>query len=161
MPGSGKSTLGKQLALALKLPFVDLDQEIVRKEKKSIAQIFTDEGEDHFRALEKEHLHRWTTSAEAFVMATGGGAPCFFSNLKDMNDAGHTIFLDVPVDEIVRRLEKTPLESRPLMAQVNDTSIRQKVEALRQARLAVYQQAQIHIQSSNPLVSEILEVLRP
>ncbi len=78
LAGSGKTTLGKQLASELDLPFADLDWEIETKENKSVREIFTQQGEDHFRKVESELLREWAGSQKDFVMATGGGAPCFF-----------------------------------------------------------------------------------
>src|SRR5690349_71191 len=105
MPGSGKSTIGKQLAAALLLPFVDLDHEIERKELKSIAEIFSEKGENYFRHTESQMLQQWAGSARDFVMATGGGAPCFFNGLEIINNSGISVFLDVPVSELLRRIQ--------------------------------------------------------
>src|SRR5438874_1229377 len=100
MPGSGKTTTGKLLAEKLKLTFVDLDMEIEKSEGRSINQIFEKRKENYFREVESMILKKFCSSSESFVMSTGGGAPCFFNNIKQMNDSGKTIFLDVPAKEI-------------------------------------------------------------
>ena len=115
LPGSGKTTLGKELSIALRLPFVDLDSEIERHEGKKIVEIFAENGEAYFRKLESIELKKGCTSTAEFVMATGGGTPCFFDNMKWINQAGKSIFLDVPAREIVRRMERTSLLERPLL----------------------------------------------
>ncbi|MFM8739263.1 MAG: shikimate kinase, partial [Cytophagales bacterium] len=92
LPGSGKTTLGKQLAERLNIRFVDLDTEIEKSEGESIALIFKRFGEDHFRKAESTQLQKWANLNEDFVMATGGGAPCFFDNMEVMNQSGTTIF---------------------------------------------------------------------
>jgi len=91
LPGSGKTTLGKQVAVKLQADFIDLDSAIEQNEGKSIAAIFKERGEDAFRQQESDLLHHYATSASPFVMATGGGAPCFFSNMDVMNASGVTI----------------------------------------------------------------------
>lgn len=76
--GCGKTHSGKQLSAKLSLPFFDLDAKIEEHEAKSITQIFEEEGEEYFRLLEKDVLHLLCESHESFVMACGGGTPCFF-----------------------------------------------------------------------------------
>ncbi|MEM8967400.1 MAG: shikimate kinase, partial [Bacteroidota bacterium] len=100
LPGSGKSTLGKQLAEKLDLPFIDLDDIIEAEARQPIRKIFARQGEDYFRRLEQKTLLDTISQNSDFVMATGGGATCFFDNMQKMNDAGTTIFVDTPITEI-------------------------------------------------------------
>ncbi len=113
LPGSGKTTMGLDLAVHLGRQFVDLDQDIEKAEKCSIKEIFELKGEAHFRQLEKYHLEKVIAELDSFVMATGGGTPCFFDNIEVMQKAGTTCYINTPVEEIQRRLEKDT--SRPLM----------------------------------------------
>ena len=76
--GSGKTYWGKRLSEKMDIPFFDLDEKIVEHEEKPITQIFAEDGEEYFRLLEKDVLHLLTESHETFVMACGGGTPCFF-----------------------------------------------------------------------------------
>jgi shikimate kinase len=153
MPGSGKSTVGKQLAEALKLPFVDLDDELITKEKQSIANVFTEKGEEYFRQSESEVLQEWAKSDRDFVMATGGGAPCFHKGIDIVNAHGISIFIDTPIDVILKRLDKE--DHRPLLQ--NDK--RKRLKELRDVRIKVYQQAQIIIENSDRPVEEIMQIL--
>lgn len=105
--------MGLDLAVHLGLQFVDLDQDIEKETKLSISQIFEQKGEAHFRQLEKFHLDRVIAHEDSFVMATGGGTPCFFSNMQVMKDSGTTIFLDTPITTIEERLKLDT--SRPLL----------------------------------------------
>lgn len=113
LPGSGKTTMGLDLAVHLGRQFVDLDQDIEKAEKCSIKEIFELKGEAHFRQLEKYHLEKVIAELDSFVMATGGGTPCFFNNLELMKKAGVIIFINTPIQKIEERLKSD--ESRPLM----------------------------------------------
>ncbi|MFN8889873.1 MAG: shikimate kinase, partial [Cyclobacteriaceae bacterium] len=85
LPGSGKTTLGKQVASHLSIPFVDLDAAIEKAEQRTIPEIFKQSGENYFRKIESDLLKKWAESTTDFLMATGGGAPCFFDNVEVMN----------------------------------------------------------------------------
>ena len=71
--GSGKTYWGRQLGQKLGIPFFDLDEQVVNHAGKSIPDIFQQEGEEHFRLLEKEVMYMITESHESFVMSCGGG----------------------------------------------------------------------------------------
>ena len=102
-----------ELAVTLNLHFVDLDQEIEKAEKQTIRSIFSEKGEAHFRQLEFTHLRRVLSELDAFVMATGGGTPCFFDNMDFMNTQGTTLFINTPISTIKQRLQQDSV--RPLM----------------------------------------------
>ncbi len=111
--GSGKSSLGKGLAKKLNWPFVDSDREIERLEQLSIPAIFQSKGESYFRELEQKWINSLDVSTNK-VIAIGGGMPCFFDNMDQLNAKGITIYLNRPVGELVYRLfhSKNP---RPLV----------------------------------------------
>ena len=111
--GCGKSTLGRKLAKFAGLQFVDMDQYIEERNHKTIPQIFATEGEPEFRKKEQLAL---TELAEFIdiVIATEGGAPCFFDNMEFMNRIGITIFLNISPDILAARLMKSKTE-RPLI----------------------------------------------
>jgi shikimate kinase len=114
MPGTGKSTLGRELATILDYPFFDLDLEIEKAAGLLIPQIFNQFGEGYFRELESNILKTVSFSAEKAVIATGGGTPCFHNNLEFMNAHGLTIYLKTDLDVLANRLLKTDLRPRPL-----------------------------------------------
>lgn len=111
--GCGKSTLGRELAKNLNLQFIDLDHYIESRNCKSVASIFADRGEDGFRKLEQSAL-REVADIENVVIATGGGAPCFFNNMELMNETGTTIYLDASPKLLADRLSKSKTV-RPLI----------------------------------------------
>lgn len=137
--GAGKTTLGKAFARALGLTFVDLDWYIEERYHKTIRQIFTERGEDGFRELEKRMLHE-VGDFENVVISVGGGTPCFFDNVEYMNRVGETVFLDVAVDVLFRRL-KVAKQQRPLLAEKNDEELMAFIVDALQNRLPFYTQA--------------------
>lgn len=136
--------MGLELALKLQSQFIDLDQEIEKETKQSISTIFKEKGEAHFRQLEKLHLEKIIEEYSAFVMATGGGTPCFFNNMESMENAGDTIFINTPISEIKRRLVNDT--SRPLMQ-------KNTLEDLLDKRNVWYSQAQKEVESLQELLS--------
>lgn len=155
MPGSGKSTLGKQLAKKLLTKFIDLDHEIEVHEQKSVSDIFSQSGEDHFRQVESNLLHQFCASQESFVMATGGGAPVFFDGINAINNSGVSVFLDVPIEILVRHTSNR--STRPLLKNDSEEELREKLTKIREARLKVYQQARITL--PNPNLHSLLKAL--
>lgn len=142
LPGSGKTTMGRAIATAMSLPFVDLDTEIERREGRLIREIFKQKSEDHFRILEANELASWCESDKSFVMATGGGAPCFFHNMELINKTGMSIFLDIPADEVARRIQRTNVEERPLLA-AGAGALKDNIEKMRANRLTFYKKAKL------------------
>ena len=113
--GSGKSTVGKLLANKLGYSFIDMDAQIEANQFKTVAQIFTDLGEDKFRLLEQKCLHE-VSEFDDVVISTGGGTPCFFDNISYMNANGLTIYLKFSAQELAERLGGTHVAKRPVLA---------------------------------------------
>lgn len=156
MPGSGKTTLAKQMSDEMNLPFVDLDVEIENQEQKSIPEIFNQQGEDHFRQVESSLLKQWASSQKSFVMATGGGAPCFFKGIDVINQHGISVFLDVPLSEITKRVSKK--QGRPLLQSNDDKELSEKLKSMREKRLWFYNQA--HITLTDPTTTTLIKALQ-
>ena len=106
MPGSGKSRIGQALAQRMDRPFVDLDGEIVNRAGKSIPEIFAEDGEAAFRALEHEVVCD-ACREQGAVIATGGGAVLREDNVRAMRQNGRLMLL-------TRSLDELPLSGRPL-----------------------------------------------
>lgn len=137
--GAGKTTLGKAFARALGLTFVDLDWYIEERFHKSIRQLFAERGEEGFRELEKRMLHE-AGDFEDVVISVGGGTPCFFDNMEYMNEAGETVFLDVNLQVLFRRL-KVANQQRPLLDGKTDEELMQFIREALDKRLPFYTKA--------------------
>ena len=111
--GCGKSTIGRTLAKQLGVRFLDMDTLLEQRCGKSVAEIFTETGETGFRQSEREVLAELTSEREAIV-ATGGGAPCFFDNMETMNRAGLTVYFKMSPEKLAGRLEHGKAK-RPLL----------------------------------------------
>ncbi len=141
--GSGKSFWKKELAAKLKLPAYDLDQLIEAVEEASIPEIFESSGEPYFRKAEARML-RWFGEKKSFVLATGGGAPCFHENMNWMNQQGITIWLDEPVSVLVERL-KNETANRPLLKHLDEKGLYQYLEKQLAERTPFYSKASIRV----------------
>jgi shikimate kinase len=160
LPGSGKTTLGKKLAVKLGLSFFDLDLQIEQAEQSAISEIFSKKGEDYFRKVEAQVLSEFCTSTDGLVLSTGGGAPCFHGNLEKMNAAGQTVFLDVPSKEIMNRLLRTNLAKRPLFAKMNPEEFKDKIEFMRSQRMPYYQKAKLILKGAAISVDDLADKIR-
>ncbi len=158
LPGSGKSTLGKELAPQLSLPFLDLDTIIEQTARQPIRTIFAQQGEEVFQQQERDTLQQTIAQHAAFVLATGGGAPCFFDNLARMNQSGTTIFLDVPVETIVQRMQGAQITDRPLLQELDQARLVQEYTAKFEKRLPIYRQAHITI-DQNTSSEDLIKLL--
>lgn len=156
LPGSGKSTLGKELSNVLQLPFVDLDAEIEQRAGKKIPEIFSQDGEARFREIESAQLKKWCADPGSYVMATGGGTPCFFDNIEWINRSGTSIYLDVPVPEIIKRVEQSVIEDRPLLGGVKSGGVADRISRMYNKRLPFYGQAKITVSGSSLNATDIL-----
>jgi shikimate kinase len=148
LPGSGKSFLGRKLADEAKIPFIDLDQVIEQEAGVSISKIFSEKGEDYFRNLEAVALRK-QSKAPDFVMACGGGTPCFHDNMKFINESGMSIFLNTALSVIIHRVEKTgQKEIRPLLTGTPTGSLEQRLTDMLKQRISFYRQANIILEEA-------------
>jgi shikimate kinase len=120
LPGSGKTTVGRQLAKRLQRPFVDSDHAIEQRIGCSIRTFFDREGEEAFRDVEEQVIAELTQESPR-VLSTGGGAVLRAANRRNLRDAGQVIYLKSSPEELFRRLRYD--SSRPLL-QVADPMAR-------------------------------------
>lgn len=140
--GSGKTHWGKQVAHRLQLPFFDLDEEVVKAEDKSVADIFADSGEEYFRQKEKDTLEKLVEDNESLVLSCGGGTPCFFNNIDYMKKVGIVVWLNTHVDVLLQRLLKEKAK-RPLIKDIDDEQLRTYIIRKLNERRMYYEQADV------------------
>lgn len=139
--GSGKSTHGRYLAGRLGWSFYDLDAELEHLTGYSIAHFFSEYGEEAFRKKEHEILLEFCEKPGPWVLATGGGTPCFYDNMARMNAAGTTVYMRVPLEELQRRLLLEPTQQRPLLG--GEEPMGEVLEKLLNQRRVWYEQARV------------------
>ena len=153
--GSGKSTIGKELAEKLKMDFIDFDTYIETKEKKSVSEIFEKEGEEKFRELEKKHLNEIIKKDNA-VISLGGGTPCFNNNIETINKNGISIYLQMSVNALVKRLINAK-RKRPLIKEMNEVDLKFFIATNLEKRISFYNQAKYIILSDKKSPEAISE----
>jgi shikimate kinase len=154
LPGSGKSTVGRQLARRLQLPFVDSDHVIEERLGCSIRTAFERDGEAAFRDLEELVLDELTQMPRA-VVSTGGGAVLRPTTRQRLHERGYVVYLNSSPDEIARRLKHDA--SRPLL-QVDDPLTR--LRDLFAARDPLYREtAHFAIETGRPSVGTVVNMI--
>lgn len=151
--GSGKTTIGQQLAQKVGWQFMDTDDLIEEKTSLSISLIFERWGEEHFRSLEKVVLEE-VASKKNIILATGGGLPAQEDNWQILREHFLTIFLQVDFSILYQRIKGD--SRRPLLSQ---HSTPQELEKLYQKRLIYYERSDVIIngnRSEEEIVEEIL-----
>lgn len=158
MMGSGKSYWTKKLSKKLKIGGYDLDFLIESHEERTIAEIFEEDGEAYFRKTEAKLL-RWFAEKKAFILATGGGTPCYEENMKWMNKQGVTVWIDEPVEVLAERLQPEKAH-RPLIRDLSDDQIRSFLENKLAERRIFYEQATFHLQAKDINDASFAQILK-
>lgn len=154
LPGSGKTTIGRQLARRLGLPFVDSDHVIEHRLGCSIREFFAREGEESFRDVEQQVLDDLTQSHQG-VISTGGGSVLREANRRHLHERGHVIYLRSAPEDVFRRVRHDT--ARPLL-QVDDPMAR--LRALFEARDPLYRDAaHFVIETGRPSVATLVNMI--
>jgi shikimate kinase/predicted nuclease with RNAse H fold len=144
--GCGKTHTGRQLADQSGYTFLDLDEQIELLEGYPVAEVFNRSGEGYFREKERQVL-RQTSSLEGYIIACGGGTPCFFDNVQWMNAHGLVVFLDIPVSTLASRLEKE-WEKRPLLKGIGPTGLESFIASKLEGRRSFYEKAALRCEAA-------------
>ena len=153
MPASGKSRLGKYISSITNLIFLDLDNEIEKKLDTMVKDIFKINGENFFRKIETKTLKEIIENKNNFILATGGGTPCFNENMSLINKSGISIFIDVKreiLHERISRNDKSPLLNGTL-------SLDMKLSDLYKEMINYYKKSKYHI--SKDIRNEVLSII--
>jgi shikimate kinase len=150
MMGAGKTAVGTALARLLAVDFLDSDEEIVRAADRSIAEIFERDGEPFFRARETEVLGRLLRGTPC-VLSTGGGAFLSETNRRLIHESGVSVWLRADLDLLWNRVRHKT--TRPLLRTANP---RETLATIYQARVPLYQQADLRVDSVPDLSVEAM-----
>jgi shikimate kinase len=150
MPGSGKSTVGREVAGRLGVPFVDLDEEVERRSGATVSQIFASEGEAGFRTLEARALVD-ASRQDPSVVACGGGVVLEPANRITLRNTGTCVYLDVPLAVLEERVEPAP--DRPLIRAEGD------LERLLVEREGLYREFAAHVVDGSGDPGEVADAI--
>lgn len=151
--GCGKSSLGKKLANRLDISFLDSDEQIEKISQKSIGEIFGTLGESRFREIEKDYILSLDPNNE-FVLATGGGLPCYEKNMHRLNELGVTFYLERSPKELVHRLLHAKTK-RPLIDGLSNGELLSYIEDKLSEREEYYRQAAFVLSREEQTVASI------
>ena len=152
IPGSGKSTMAKYISSISDLNYKDLDEEIEKKEGRTINEIFQIENENYFRNKESQILNDIIIKENKFILATGGGTPCFNNNIRLINKSGISIFLNTSIDKIIERVKRK--DGRPLFYKKN---IEELVKNMFNNRIKFYSMSTYSVENNNR--EEVLSII--
>jgi len=153
MPGSGKSTIGRQLARQLQLPHVDVDAAIEASIGCPIKLFFEQSGEQSFRKIEKAFIS--TLVDESGIVSTGGGAVLDESNCQHLKSHGQVVYLHSTPEDLYRRLRND--SHRPLLQVVDPLS---KLREMYLQRDPLYRKvASIVVETGRPSVASLVKVI--
>ena len=158
--GSGKTSVGKKLAKLLEVNFLDLDRHLEDMTNKSINELFTEMGEERFRMMETKALKDLNKRTE-FVVAAGGGTPCYHGNMQYMNTNGTTVYLRLELDLLLQRLAESRTK-RPLLKDLNPEELNIFIRKKLAERLPIYEQAQytvdaVHITNTVECIHQLVK----
>jgi len=139
--GSGKSTLGPKVAGELSIPFLDLDDVFEERYRISISNFFRKYGEHYFRKIEQALLQE-LTKQEEFLLATGGGTPCYYDNLDFMKQHGITVYLRLPFEVLIDRLICSQ-KKRPVIGGIEDEKFANHIREHLKSRELFYLQSDL------------------
>lgn len=155
--GVGKTVVGKSLAKNLNIKFIDIDNEIEKRENKIISDIFKESGEEYFRELENDLLKE-LVKEDNIIISTGGGIIIKQENIDILKQERKVIFLDANVKTIQKNVSKE-IDKRPLLKQ--SENIAETIDNLLKKRINKYNDTynikiDINDKNINEVVSEIL-----
>lgn len=157
--GSGKSTLGKQLAATLNCPFLDSDREIEMQLKTTVSQIFAEKGEGFFRTLEKSFVEK-VSQEQLQIIAVGGGLPCFNDMMDVLLSKGIVVYLKTSETTLFERLVNA-MEERPLIEGMNEAQLKDYIHAKLKEREEVYSRSHLVIEEEDQTAERIIQLILP
>lgn len=158
MPGVGKSSIGKKIAKQLEWNWIDLDEQIEKKYKQSIAELVASKGIAFFRQAEHECLLELIQYTQTIV-SCGGGTPIYFDNANLMLNAGICVYLAAEPKFIYSRLKQSKQE-RFMLQHLHAEELNAQIEQLFAERKTIYELAPIHIKFPDAEIEQIILELK-
>lgn len=153
---SGKSTIGKLLSESLGILFYDLDDLIKNNLNLKINEIFEQKGELFFRKKEREVLEQFLNTTDNYVLALGGGTPCYYDNFELYQSSSiHSIYLKASLSTLLERLRHQKA-SRPLVSHFNEEELQEFVAKHLFERSYFYHQVQTIVSIDNKKELEVV-----
>ena len=157
---SGKSTIGREISKKLDMKFIDLDDYISKREKRSISEIFKVEGEIYFRKIESSYLGEILNSKDSFILSLGGGTPCYSNNMElILNSEASSTYIKADIKTLASRLTAEK-NKRPLVADLEDDKLLEFVAKHLFERRFFYEQASITVHTEDKSIEEIITEIR-
>lgn len=153
--GVGKTTLGAKLSDALGYYFIDSDQEIEDREKKTINEIFAQNGEKYFREIEKKLIEEIISRDETIVLSLGGGAFMNEDVRKILKEKTTVIWISATINTILHRIGNK--NNRPLL---NNKNRREVLEDLTQKRYPIYAEAHLKFNTTTESHENIIDKIK-
>lgn len=153
--GSGKSTIGRKLAVKLGWTFCDTDAIIEERESMSVAELFSTFGEDYFREKERQVLLGLSTRS-GLVVACGGGLPCYGENIEIMRKTGVVVYLKMTPEALMSRLSNASAK-RPLLKNLSGNELYDKIASLLDERSKFFDKAHFYINGINVNLNRLKE----
>ena len=155
--GCGKTSLGKRLARKINYSFIDIDASVEEITKRTIDDIISMDGEEVFRKIEREALLS-TREMENVVISTGGGTPCYFDNMQQINKMGTSVYLKMSYLSLAKRLDDSD-NKRPLLKNFSGQKLVDKVKIMLSEREKYYCQAACVIKGENAKPNHIVSLV--
>lgn len=158
---SGKSTIGRFLSARTYVPFVDLDEYIEERERKTISKIFEEHGDIYFRTIEHKYLKELLHTKKDCIISLGGGTPCYAGNMDIIakNENTKAIYLQASIQTVITRLHKNKA-NRPIVANLNKEELQEFVAKHLFERSYFYNQANLTIKIDDKSIQEIVTELQ-
>ena len=158
--GCGKSSLGKKLAKALGVRFLDMDAEIESREGVSVSDIFHYQGEEYFRKSERLIIEEVAAESDDVIVSTGGGVPLWQDNMEVMNQIGLTLYLRRTAEQIASRLSPHGRAKRPKLRDLNDEELVVFMRDNMAQREPFYNKATLCIDCTPHSDAELVEMIK-
>ena len=156
--GSGKSHIAKLLSDRLGIKLIDIDKEISKKNKMTIAEMFQKKGEIFFRRQERALLEEIVATEDSCILSLGGGTPAYYNNMELINQNSESIFLRTSVKNLTERLLKQK-HKRPLIANISDKDLPEFIAKHLFERNIFYNKAKYTVNTDDKTPEMVVEEL--